>query len=103
MATGIARMTLDRWRGRGGYRGWLVSRWDIWQIRRAVRRIVPMPSFPRGRFSRDDWRYLMLTGRGPPAGGAFVLAVASAMGKAPLWAAVVVLALGLLVQAIPVR
>jgi hypothetical protein len=26
-------MTLDRWRGRRGLLGYLVRRWDVWQIR----------------------------------------------------------------------
>ena len=31
-------MTLNRWRGTGGVLGWLVLRWDVWQIRRQMRR-----------------------------------------------------------------
>jgi hypothetical protein len=32
-------VTLDRWRGRGGIVGWLVMRWDVWQLRRFARRL----------------------------------------------------------------
>jgi hypothetical protein len=32
-------MTLDRWRGTNGVMGWLVMRWDVWQIRRFARRL----------------------------------------------------------------
>jgi hypothetical protein len=32
-------MTLDRWRGRRGWIGWLVMRWDVWQIKRWTRHV----------------------------------------------------------------
>jgi hypothetical protein len=32
-------MTLDRWRGTRGIVGWLVFKWDVWQIRRFARRL----------------------------------------------------------------
>jgi hypothetical protein len=27
-------MTLDRWRGQLGVLGWLVRKWDVWQLKR---------------------------------------------------------------------
>lgn len=30
-------MTLDRWRGHHGILGWLVLRWDVFMLRRAMR------------------------------------------------------------------
>jgi hypothetical protein len=32
-------MTLDHWRGRPGFLGWLVMRWDVWQVKRFARRL----------------------------------------------------------------
>jgi hypothetical protein len=32
-------MTLDRWRGQLGFVGYLVRKWDIWQLRRFERKL----------------------------------------------------------------
>jgi hypothetical protein len=33
-------MITDRFRGRPGVLGWLVFKWDVWQVRRFARRVV---------------------------------------------------------------
>jgi hypothetical protein len=32
-------MTLDRWRGQLGFAGYLVRKWDVWQLRRFERKL----------------------------------------------------------------
>jgi hypothetical protein len=41
-------MNLDPWRGRGGLVGWLILRWDVWQIQRFVRSTVKNGPNARG-------------------------------------------------------
>jgi len=33
-------MTLDRWRGQRGVLGWLVLKWDVWQLKRFARKAI---------------------------------------------------------------
>lgn len=32
-------MTLDRWRGTPGVIGWLVMKWDVWHVKRFVKKL----------------------------------------------------------------
>lgn len=44
-------MFTDRFRGRRGFLGWLILKWDVWQVRRFARRIVRL----HRRQQRSTW------------------------------------------------